>query len=929
MPDSVIETIKPVSFVINGKKYNICDKELLEESLLNFIREFLHIKDVKCGCNKGFCGSCTLIINGEAKKSCVIKIKKLDGAVITTPSFISPDGLSKHASLIHEHGAVQCGFCFPGIISSLEAGLKKNETPDEKSIIKALDGHICRCTGYRPIIDALLNKNECGHINTDNKFMQIGRSNLREDSKAKLRGEALYADDLEFEGMLHVYVLRSEHAHAKIISIDDSKARRAPGVQLVMTHRDLKGAKKFGVLKHDQPVFCSEQVLFRGDAIALIAADTLKQAQEAAAAIEVKYLPIPPIFDAETSLSPDTPTLCENSNVLFEIKLKSRNTVENYFNEHAGYVKIEGCFKTEAIEHAYMEPECCVAYYDKKRDMIVIYSGSQNVHADREEIAAILAVPPEKIEVQLTHTGGGFGGKEDLTVQPYAALAALALKKPCKYLMQRDESILCSTKKHPFDIKIAISADSNGVFGAITVKALSAAGPYESLSRVVLTRFATHILGPYTWRAYDIAVTGARTNGPIAGAMRGFGVNQACYAVESMIERLSGRLNMNPEKIRRINMIYDQKIMGLGENAEYCSGLKQAFDAVCSHIDRNAIREFNSRNTHIKRGAAIALAYKNMGLGNNSPRDNCSIKIAAAPGEKKYIIYTAASEIGQGLHNIITQIAAEAAGVKCESIKIIRGSTATAPPAGVTSASRQTFMSGNAVIKAVEEFKTLIINKIAAIYNITPSLIRIDGEKIIFTGGVNPDCPATVWDYIDKFEPHGMEHTSRYEAPATYELERAGEYGFKSHFGYSYAAHAVTVEADLEKKTFKILHIVAAHDAGRAINPAALRGQIIGGVVMGLGYAVSEKLKIENGLPDKRGLAGMGLLKAKDIPPITPVIIEIPHPHGPFGARGIGEISTVPIAAALCNALLDATGLEFNTLPIDMNENGYKFKQQS
>ncbi len=929
MPEPVENIKKNINLTINDIRICIEDEALLNKTLLNYIRENLGQKDVKCGCNKGYCGSCTLILNGEAKKSCVIKIKNIDGAVILTPGFINSPELSKYAALLHKHGALQCGFCFPGISASLEAKLKNVVTPSENDVIKALDGHICRCTGYKPIIDAVLDRTLAADYLAPEGFKNICGSPVREDSAEKLKGSALYADDIEFENMLRVYILRSQYAHAEIISIDTADAKAAAGVALVMTHKDLCGAKNFGALRHDQPVLCSEKVLFRGDAIALIAAETLEQAKAAADLIKVEYRPLKTIFEAAEALAKDAPILCGENNILCEIKLKSAEDAAAFFSEKKGFATVSGFFTMGAIEHAYMEPECSTAYYDEKNDKIIIYAGSQNIHTEKEEIALILGVPAQKVEIQLTHTGGGFGGKEDLTTQPYSALAAYFTKRPCKYLMTREESLLCSTKKHPFDIKISVSADNTGVFGGITVEAISNAGPYESLSRIVLTRFATHILGPYTWRAYDISVTGARTNNLIAGAMRGFGVNQACYAVESMIDRLAAKLGISAEKIRRLNMIEDGKIMGLGEIAMDSSGLKKSFDAVLKHIDRGALDSFNRQNTAKKRGAGIALAYKNMGLGNNSPRDNCSVKISAAPGVNKLIIYTAASEIGQGLYNILKQIAAEASGLSSDSIKISWGSTQNAPPAGVTSASRQTFMSGNAVLKAVINFKDLLINKITQKYNIEKADVSLDGGQIVFPDNFkNPDGLYTIWDYINKIEKAEISLTFRYDAPSTSELDKAGIEGFKSHFGYSYAAHGIIVEVDLESKKFKILKIIAAHDAGLALNPAALEGQIIGGVVMGLGYAVSENLKVENGLPDKRGLAGTGLLKARDIPPITPIIIETPHPEGPYGARGIGEISTVPVAAALCNALLDASGVEFNTLPVNLDINGFKYNPE-
>jgi len=931
---------KTVNFSINGIQYCESSPEFLEDTLLNYIRGVLRLTDVKCGCEKGFCGSCTVIINGSAQKSCARKIKNLEGAVVETPAFINSPALSKFSEMLDRHGAVQCGFCFPAIACSLEAKLKNIEKPSRQEVADALSGHVCRCTGYVPIIEAVAGDGIARGRENDNAYKNVCRSPVREDSAPKLSGSALYADDLHFENMLHVYILRSAHARARIVSIDADAARKSGGVALVLTHKELPGARKFGILKHDQPVLCSDKVLFYGDAVALVAAESLKDAKRAASLIKVVYEPLKPIFSAEASLAPGAEPLCEEGNLICGIELKSKTGISSLMPGPApesgresadaqsdGFVSVSGKFTLPVIEHAYMEPECSVARYDEESGTVTVYAGSQNIHAEKEEIAQILGLPSAKVEIKLMHTGGGFGGKEDLTTQPYSALAAVLTKRPCKYRMSRDESILCSTKKHPFDINITISADRNGFFGGIAVNAVSDAGPYASLSQIVLTRFATHILGPYTWRGYDVSVRGARTNNLIAGAMRGFGVNQACFAVESMIDRLAARLEMSPVEIRRKNMIEDGKTMGLGETASDCSGLKKAFEAVLGELDYESVKAFNDAGENKKRGIGLALAYKNMGLGNNSPRDNCSVRIAAVPGRRKLLIYTAASDIGQGLYNILRQIAAEASRLPLDAIEIVWGETRTAPPAGVTSASRQTFMSGNAVLKAVGEFAAAAAARISANYGLDPGKVKVEGGRVTFPEDFkNPDGINDLWDYIDKIEKGEFGVTSRYDAPRTSELDKAGEENFKSHFGYSYAAHGIIVEADLENKTFRILKIAAAHDTGRALNPVSLEGQIIGGVVMGLGYAVSENLKVENGLPDRRGLAGMGLLKAADIPPIKPVIIETPHPHGPYGARGVGEISTVPVAAALCNALREATGLDFSTLPINLNENGFKYR---
>jgi len=908
---------------VNGVKREF-EAPMAETTLLRFLRDILKIKDVKCGCNKGFCGSCTVIVNGLNKKSCALKLKNISGAGVTTAGYINSAGLSRYSKLLDRGGAVQCGFCFPGIVCSLESKLGGVENPSRKQIVEALSGHVCRCTGYIPIIECASGKNPSGIDGLLGPEGPVGSSPTRSDSAPKLSGNAVFADDIDEPGMLHVAVIRSAHAHARIVSVDATDAGRAEGVARVITHADLPGEKNFGVIRHDQPVLCSDRVRFRGDAIAVVVATDRALAEKAGALIKVEYEPLKPVFSVQDAISSDAPPINGTANVCCEVRIKSEEAGGGHFGESG--VSVSGSFSIGPVEHAYMEPECSVARFDEKSGKIRVSAGSQNIHSDRSEIAAILGIGEECVDVDFVYTGGGFGGKEDLTTQPYSALAAYFTKKTCKYLFTREESLLCSTKKHPFAIKIEISADREGNFDAITVDAVSDVGPYASLSEIVITRFATHVMGPYSWKAHDIRATGIHTNNLIAGAMRGFGVNQACFALETMIDRLADKLGISPETLRRINMVVDGKRMGLGETAAGTAGLKKALDAVMSRVKPDEIEEYNaSAPAGKKRVFGIALAHKNISLGNNSPRDHSSATIAIVPGTSKLIVRSGASDIGQGVYNILRQIASAVSGIRFEDVSICVPGTDDCPPAGVTSASRQTFMSGNAVKKAVGEYFRKLKSRIGEKLGLGDEEFKIEGDRIVYTNENRYQGASTIWDFVTNYEKIEFASSSRYDAPATMESKNAGADGFRSHFGYSFAAHAAIVEIDELERKFRVIRIIAAHDVGRAINPVALRGQIIGGVVMGLGYAVSERLEISEGAPGPKGLAGLGLLKASQIPDIEPVIIEEPLEEAPFGARGIGEISTVPVAAAIANALRSATGLHFESLPISFDANGFRF----
>lgn len=906
---------------VNGVRHEFSDSEG-GTTLLSFLRDRAKLKDVKCGCNKGFCGACAVVVNGAARKSCAVKLGNISGAVVVTSAGLNSAGPSRFSKLLHEGGAVQCGFCFPGIVCSLEARLGAIENPTREQIVEALSGHICRCTGYIPIIECASGSAAKCHAPKEIGPDAVGFSPVRSDSLPKLSGSAVYADDIDVPGMLHVAVLRSAHPHARIVSLDVSAAIRSEGVAKVITHADLPGARFFGAIRHDQPVFCSDRARFPGDAIAAVVASSRELAEKAAAAIAVEYEPLEPVFSSEKAMADNAPEINGIRNICCDVQIRSAECR----GKSPGTVSVSGKFSLGPVEHAYMEPECSVARFEAETGKVRVSVGSQNIHADRDEIAAILGIGPERVEVDFVYAGGGFGGKEDLTTQPYSALAAFLTKRTCKYLYTREESLLCSTKKHPFDIDITVSASPDGLFDSITVDAVSGVGPYASLSQIVITRFATHVMGPYTWRSHDIRARGVHTNGPIAGAMRGFGVNQACFALETMIDRLAARLGVRPDEIRRINMVRDGSMMGIGEKASCSSGLAASFEKALELAGRDEVEKFNSEAPPgKKRAVGIAVAHKNISLGNESPRDHSSATVAVMPGNPKLIIRSGASDIGQGVYNVLRQIAAETAGIRLDDVSICTPRTDDCPPAGVTSASRQTFMSGNAVKKAVKEFFAALKKRICERLAVGKDDFEIRGQEIVFKDKGAGRRDTTIWDFVARHEKSEFLVTARYDAPPTMESSKAGCEGFRSHFGYSFAAHAAIIEVDESEKKFRVLKIIAAHDVGRAINPAALRGQIIGGVVMGLGYAATERFEVVNGAPGPKGLAGLGLLKASQVPEIVPVIVEAPLDEAPFGARGIGEISTVPVAAAVANALYSATGVHFESLPIGAGAHGYRF----
>jgi CO/xanthine dehydrogenase Mo-binding subunit/aerobic-type carbon monoxide dehydrogenase small subunit (CoxS/CutS family) len=914
-----------VRFSLNGKMAAL-GKEWLSSSLLDALREGLGRIEVKCGCEQGYCGACMVLIDGKPVKSCVKKASDISGTAIVTANGLEEAGYG--LMLENLETSVQCGYCFPGIAASLGALAASDPDPSRDAVEKALSGHVCRCTGYEPIVAAATGSWNPAEdaVSADGERIRHDKSDARRDAAAKVRGTIAYSADTNPEGLLHVAVRRSDIPSGGLVSLDTRKAREASGVVAVLTARDLPGARRFGAMRKDQPVLIwarddgapgdglgSESAIrSRSDALAVIVAKTRKEALAATGLVEAEYMNSDPIYDGAMALADGSRAIWPEGNVAHEIRI-----VRGTPSVDGSAVRVKARYSIGPVEHAYMEPEAALAWTENGAGgtRLLCRSGSQNIHADADELAELCAVPRERVEVRLAWTGGAFGGKEDLVAQPYAALAALATGKPCLYRLSRAESILCSTKKHPIETNLEISALPDGTFDEIKADAISATGPYLSLTKIVLTRFATQIAGPYVWRSRDIHVLGAYTNGPIAGAMRGFGVNQACFALETLIDELARELGMGRAELRRKNLARAGLEMGLGEVARDCAGLERCLDEALSRIDKAEPKNAPGK----KRGIGFALAHKNISLGNGSPRDYACAAISYNPEKDAFTLHTAATDSGQGLYTSLLRIAANTLGVPFEAVTLDAPSTKTAPPAGVTSASRQTYMSGNAVAAACRELISRLKEEIGRSKGLTKDKVEITGRSVSVDGGRIALPEAT----------RSMDHSRlraevKFDAPPTMPLEKLGEPGFHSHVGYSWACHAVEVEVDEADGSYRISKIVAAHDVGYAVNPKAVIGQIQGGVAMGLGYAATEKLEMSDGAADGR-MAKLGLLKAKDMPPIDIVLVEDPLPGAPMGARGIGEISTVPIAAALSNAIRDAVGLRLSRLPLSEGEGGLRY----
>ena len=841
-------------FSVNGKTYTVTENV----SLMCFLRDELRLTSVKDGCSEGACGTCTVIIDGKAVKACVQKISNLDGK-----SVITAEGLSEREKQVYSHafseaGAVQCGFCIPGMVMCAKALIDKNPSPSPEDVKYAIRNNLCRCTGYKKIEEAILLAAEIIRENREitNPVSTglLGESMNRVDASAKALGEAKYADDFYMDGMVYGSALRSEYPRAEILSIDKSEAESMDGVLCVMTAEDIPGTQKVGHLKRDWDVIVpvGKTTHYLGDAVALVAAETPEILEKAKKAIKVEYKPLDGVFSPAEAMKDGAPLVHEDGNLLSEEHLV-RGDAEKVISESR--YSVTNHYSLPFTEHAFMETECAVAFPEDGG--IHIISGDQGIYQTQRECSDALGLPPEKVRVSAAMVGGGFGGKEDMSVQHHAALLAQKTGRPVKVKLTRQESILVHPKRHAMEIDLTTACDENGRLTAMKAVIISDTGAYASLGGPVLQRACTHAAGPYNYQNIDITGRAYYTNNPPAGAFRGFGVPQSCFATECNLNQLAEMAGLTPFEIRYINAVRPGDTLPNGQIADENTAIVETLDAV---------REICEKNPK----AGIACAIKNSGLGVGVP-DTGRCRITVKDG--KVHVTSSAACIGQGMGTVQIQMLCQTAGLTPDMIVYDTPDTKYSPNAGNTTASRQTLFTGEAAVRAASLLKGALDKE--------GSLSALNGREFYgeYTG---------VTDKMGSPKEHPV-----------------------SHVAYSYATQVVELN---DNGTIK--RVVAAHDVGTPVNPKALEGQIEGGVVMSLGYALTESFPLEQGRPMAK-LGTLGLFRADKTPDVVPIIIDR-RMNGPaFGAKGIGEISSIPTAPAVQLAYYNRDGKFRTRLPLE------------
>ncbi|MEG2371848.1 MAG: selenium-dependent xanthine dehydrogenase [Hydrogenoanaerobacterium sp.] len=839
-------------FIVNGEPA----EALKDEKLIYFLRDSLNLTSVKNGCSEGACGTCMVLVDGKATKACILTTARVEGKSIITAEGLTEREKDVYGYAFSHAGAVQCGFCTPGMVISAKALLDVNLSPTRADVKEAIKNNICRCTGYKKIEDAILLSASIFKENSEvphHDFTGIIGENLhRVDAAAKALGTAEYADDLYPEDMLYGGAVRSGHARAKVLSIDVSAAKALKGVAAVMTASDLPGNQKVGHLKKDYDVLIPEGKIthFAGDAIVLVAAESREVLEEARSLVKVEYEVLTPVLSPTEAMAEGAPKVHEGGNLLADEHLKRGDADAKI--KASKYV-VTTKYSTPFTDHAFLEPETAVAMPDN--DGILVYCGDQGIYQTRRECAEALGLPEEKVRVIAKMVGGGFGGKEDMSVQHYAALLAFKSQKPVKFALTRKESILVHPKRHPMEMEFTTACDENGKLTAMKATIISDTGAYASLGGPVLQRACTHAAGPYNYQDIDIEGRAYYTNNPPAGAFRGFGVTQSCFATECNLNLLAEKVGISPWEMRYRNAIRPGETLPNGQIADDSTALAETLEAVKSYMDE-----------HPKAG--IACAIKNSGLGVGIP-DVGRCRLVVEDG--KVHIYSSAACIGQGLGTVMTQMVCTTLKLPPEKVVYCEPDTSKAPNSGNTTASRQTVFTGEATRRASLALRDALG---------TASLESLNGQE--FKGEYSSET-----DKMGSDKPHPV-----------------------SHVAYGYATHVV----DLDENG-KLSCVLAAHDVGAAINPVNVEGQIEGGVVS-LGYALTEDFPLKEGVPTAK-FGTLGLFKATQVPPIKAIIVEKSKEKLAYGAKGIGEICSIPTPPAVQLAYYNYDGNFRTKLPLE------------
>ena len=869
------------TFRVNGREVAV-EREPMRR-LSEVLREDLGLTGTKVGCDAGDCGACTVRLDGDAVCACMIPLGQVGGRDVATIEGLADDGaLQPIQAAFIRHGAAQCGICTPGMLMTADALRAANPHPSESEALDAMGGVLCRCTGYRKIVEAVLDVGAAPSVALPDAGQAVGARIGRVDGVEQVTGATAFGADRASADTLHLRAVRSPHPHARFAIGDLTPLLAAhPGLVRVVTAADVPGQNRYGIYAtgKDQPVFADGYVRYRGEPVAALVGDPDTVLRIRDEDLPIDWEPLEPLMDHEAAAADGAAQLHDPlpGNVLTRGRVVAGDVEAALAGSAA---TASGTFGTSHVEHAYIEPEA--GYAERDGDRISIVASTQTPYMDRDELALILGLPKDRVRVVPTACGGGFGGKLDLGMQPMVAVAAWLLGRPVRCVYTRPESMRSTTKRHPARITATIGADAVGRFTGLVFDGDFDTGAYASWGPTVANRVPVHASGPYVVPAVRALTRAIHTNGPIGGAFRGFGVPQAAIATEALVDDLAEQLGIDRLEIRLRNALRAGSTTATGQRLDASAGLAPCLEALqpawSAALDDVARRNADAAGagSPLRRGAGIAAMW--YGIGNTSLTNPSTIRIGLRR-DGSYVLFSGAQDIGQGSDTILTQIAADALDAPTHAVRRVTGDTDRTPDAGKTSASRQTFVSGNATRLAAEDLLRRM--ELAG-----PDLGLLDegADGCILVGEGTYDPRTTPLDADGQGVP--------YET-------------------YAFGAQIAVVDVDVELGTTLVRRIVAAHDVGRAINPMLVEGQIHGGIAQGLGMALLEAY--EPGRTDN--LHDYLIPTFGDVPPIEVHIVEDPEPAGPFGAKGVGEPALIPTAPAILAAIRDAIGVRIDRVP--------------
>ncbi len=927
-----------IQFFVNGQEVQYTPAGQSKKCLLDFLREDLGLTGTKRGCEEKACGACTVLIDGETKRSCMFYAEDMQGKHVTTVEGLSKDGrLDPVQAAFVEYSAVQCGFCTPGLIMAVHGLLKKNPDPTEEEIKKGLRLNLCRCGTYPRVILAV---NKAAAVLRGEEYPDyvpldlskpgsfIGKSIPRVDLEEKVRGETKFYADYYFENTLYGKAVYSPHPHADVISIDTAPAYQVPGVQLVITAKDVPGNKRYGVLAPDQQVLCEKRVKYIGDMVAVVFADNEEAAEKGAEAVKVEYEVLPGVFSIEDALKPDAPLIPdpelppywnayvagEKGNICKEVALH-RGDVEKAFAECD--VVLEEKFSTPPEEHAWIEVDGALAAYDEN-NVLTVYAPNQSPFADLVQLMDVLHLKADQLRVVHLPAGGAFGGKTELTVHALVAIATMKTGRPARMVLKRKDSLRTHPKRHPYFMTYKVGAKKDGKILAMQVNIMADAGAYVSWTPRVLEQGISYCTGPYYIPNLDLKGTGVYTNNLVSGAFRGFGALQSHFAAESVIDMVAGKLGIDPVTIREINGLERGLPMTTGQILTDKIGVdyKNTLKAVRTVIDE-ILLPLKKPGELI--GIGVASGWRSV-AGGLGPVENAGAAFELMPGGRvSYRI--ACTEMGQGSHTSLAQMASEVTGVAWGDYDILAGDTHNVPFGGGVMASRGLFLWGHPTIVAGEQFRALLLEKSAKLLGLPADSLTIKDSKILVKEtGEEKLTLAKLAEMSDETLVVEVDFTLPKSNPV---LPNANEDGqvdpkdYMPHHTVAYNTTVAVVRIDPATGAVEVLNVTEACDGGQIVNPEAASTQIEGAIIMGMYYGLVSDFKVVNGVNVADSLGKCKIPRFDNMPKNMKVIfVDAEDPTGPFGSKGVAEIGGLTPAPAICNAIYDAIGVRVHDLPV-------------